>query len=90
MEFLIGALTALYACVGFISAMGYWPTIKDLYFHKRKSANTKSYALWTVSTGISFLYGLFILQDTLFRIVSGMSFIFCATILLLSIRLGRK
>ena len=80
-------LIIAYACVGIIVAIGYLPTIKDLWIHKKKSANITSYIIWTITTGIAFLYSLFILPDLLFRIVSGLNFVCCSVILLLSIRL---
>lgn len=80
-------LTIAYALVGVIATIGYFPTIKDLWIHKKKSANINSYLIWTLCSGITFLYSLFILPDLLFRIVSGLNFGSCAIVLLLSIRL---
>lgn len=88
MESIFLKLLALaYAVVGIVSTIAYWPTIKDLLAHTR-SANTSSYVLWTVTGGITFLYSIFILPDTLFRFVSGMAFLACAVILLLCLRPG--
>ncbi len=84
------ALTLLaiaYACVGVVATVGYWPTIKDLLAHK-PSANVASYVIWTACASTTFLYSLFILQDTLFRFVSGLNFLSCAAILILSLRSG--
>lgn len=72
-----------YASVGVIATIGYIPTIKDLWMHKKMSANISSYAIWTLCSGITFSYSLFILSDLLFRIVSGLNFACCAIILLL-------
>ncbi len=80
-------LTVAYASVGVISAIGYWPTIKDIHFHKKPSANIKTYAVWTLTTGISLLYGIFILNDFLFRVIAGVGFVCCFTVLALSINL---
>ncbi|GEM_PF-579450 len=88
--FALHLIVIAYAGVAVVSTLGYLPTIKDLALHKKMSANVASYAIWTTSTGISFTYSLFILQDTLFRIVSGLSFVNCALILLLSIGLMRR
>jgi len=85
-ELLLQILIIAYASVGVISLVAYWPTIKDLYHHKKPSANTISYSLWTLTTGIAFLYSMFILPDLLFRIVSGLNFGACATVLFLSVR----
>ena len=88
-ELLLQVLTIAYASVGVIGFIAYWPTIKDLYYHKKASANVTSYLLWTATTGIAFLYSLFILPDFLFRIVSGINFGACALVLLLSIKLKK-
>jgi len=86
-EILLQLLIIAYACVGVIATIGYIPTIKDLLFHKKKSANITSYIIWTLCAGITFLYALFILQDLLVKIVTGLNFVCCAIILLLSLRL---
>jgi len=86
-EILLLALIIAFGGVGIVSLIAYWPTIKDLYYHKKPSANITSYVLWTTTAGITFLYALFILPDLLFRIVSGISFGACAIVLFLSIKL---
>lgn len=86
-ELLLQALTVAYGGVGIIGIVAYWPTIKDLYYHKKASANIASYMLWTGTASISFLYSLFILQDLLLRIVVGVNFGVCLIVLLLSIHL---
>ena len=86
-EIFLKILTAAYACVGIISAIGYWPTIKDVYFHKKPSANISTYAVWTLTSGISLLYGTFILNDFFFRFVAGVGFVCCFTVLILTINL---
>ncbi len=86
-ELLLHALIISYAGTGIIATVAYWPTIKDLYYHKKLSANLTSYILWTATSGITFLYSLFILPDLLFRVISGLNFGACALILLLSINL---
>ncbi len=86
-EILLQLLIIAYGGVGIVGAIAYWPTINDLWHHKKLSANETSYLLWTATSGIAFLYSLFILQDLLFRIVSGLNFVACAVILLLSVRL---
>ena len=88
-ENLLNLLMFAYACEGIISIIAYWPTIKDLYFHKKESANVRSYTIWTFTSGIAFLYSVFILPDLLFRIVSGIGFLLCATVLFLALRLKR-
>ena len=86
-ELLLQALIIAYASVSVINFIAYWPTIKDLYYYKKPSANINSYILWTATSGIAFLYSLFILQDLLFRIVSGLGFGSCALVLILSVNL---
>ncbi len=86
-EILLQLLIFAYASVAVIATIGYIPTIKDLWFHKKMSANISSYAIWTACSGITVLYSLFILPDLLFQIVSGLSFASCALILLLSVAL---
>jgi hypothetical protein len=82
---LLKIIIVAYAAVGLIEIIGYIPTIKDLWYHKKKSANISSYAIWTSCSVVTFLYSLFILPDLLFRIVSGVTLACCAVILLLSL-----
>ena len=89
-ELLLNLLVLGYASVGIIATVGYVPTIKDLWIHKKMSANTSSFAIWTASSGVTFLYSLFILPDLLFRIISGLSFLSCAIIFSLSISLKSR
>jgi len=83
----LSLLIIAYAGVGIVATIGYLPTMKDLWIHKKKSANITSYIIWTLCSGIAFLYALFVLKDLLFRIVSGLNFTSCAVVLSLSIRL---
>lgn len=85
-EILLKILIIAYATQAIIALVAYWPTIKDL-LNGKKSANMASYLLWSACAGIGFLYSLFILPDTLFRIVSGVNFLACTTILILVLRL---
>lgn len=89
-EILLKILIFCYGGTAIVDTIGYWPTINDLYRHKKQSANIKSFAIWTATTGITFLYSLFILPDLLFRIVSGAIFLSNLMILFLSFRLKRK
>ncbi len=84
-ELVVDIIIFAYACTAVIATVGYIPTIKDLWLHKKKSANITSYVIWTVSSAISFLYAFFILPDLLFQIVSGLGFFSCAVILVLSL-----
>ena len=85
-KILLDLLIVAYGASGIIGVVAYWPTIRDL-FHGKPSANIPSYALWTASCGVGFLYSLIILPDLLFQIVSGLGFGSCALVLILSIRL---
>ena len=87
MEILTKILKIAYACVGVVGLIAYLPTIKDLYWHEKPSANTTSYIIWTVTSGITFLYSLFVLPDLLFRVVSGTNF--GAIVLILILRVTR-
>jgi hypothetical protein len=87
MNLLFNILVLAYASVGLVQTVGYWPTLRDLYYKKKKSANISSYAIWASCTGITFLYAMFILPDLLFQVVSGLEFASCAAILIFSIRL---
>lgn len=86
-ELLLQILIVCYASVGIIATIGYWPTIKDLYLHKKQSVNITSYVIWALASGITFLYALFILSDLLLRIITGLNFASCALILILSVNL---
>lgn len=87
---LLQILMISYGAVGIVSVLAYWPTIKDLYHHQKPSANVTSYVLWSITTGISFLYSIFIVPDTLFIVVSGCYFVGCFAILLLILHLKYK
>ena len=89
-ELLLQIIIIAYGGVGVIGLIAYWPTIKDLYHHKRASANATTFMIWTATASITFLYSLFILPDLLFRVVSGLNFIACLIVLSLCIRLKIK
>ena len=54
-ELFLKLLSIAYAGVGAATLVAYLPTIKDLYVHKKPSANIMSYAIWTITSGISFI-----------------------------------
>ncbi len=89
-ELLFDSISMAYAATGFVSLIGYWPTIKDLYHHKKPSANISSYILWSATAGIGFLYAIFVLPDMPLRFVYGVNFFACLTVLILSLRLLKK
>jgi hypothetical protein len=89
-EIMLQVLVAAYGLVGLIGLSAYWPTIKDLYRHKKPSANITSFVLWTVTSIISFLYATFVLKDVLVQSITGLNFVACATVVVLSIGLKKR
>jgi len=89
-DILIKILVICYGATAIVDLMAYLPTINDLWFHKKPSANVKSYILWTTTAGIAFSYSLFVLNDWPFRFVSGTMFTSNLLILILRIRLNKK
>jgi hypothetical protein len=89
-EILINSIIIAYGLVGIVNIVAYWPTIKDLYHHKKASANTTSFYIWTVAAVITLLYSIFILPDPLFIIVSAINLAADLTVLILSIILKRS
>lgn len=86
-EAFLYALSYCYAFAGAIGITAYLVTIRDLHFYKKMSANLTSYVIWSFTTGVTFLYGLFLMDDFLFQFVAGASFGFCFLVLLLALRL---
>lgn len=84
---LLELLAISYSISGVVCVIAYWPTIKDLMHHKKKSANVHSYILWTATMGVAFLYSIFVLPDLPFIIVSFLNFAACGAVLFLSVRL---
>ena len=89
MQTLLIIIAFLYAGTGIVATIGYLPTIIDLIKNKR-SANRNSYIIWTLCSGITFLYALLVISDLLLEIVTGLNFASCAIILLLTLRLELK
>lgn len=88
-ELLLQIIIIAYAFDGLIGIIAYWPTIKDVY-HNKASANKTSYLIWTITSGTALLYSIFILPDFLLRMVTGLNFLACAAIYILSLRLKSK
>lgn len=86
-EIWVTLLKLSYAVVGIVGLVAFLPTIKDLHVHKKPSANITSYFLWTLTSTISFLYSLFILNDVLVRVISAVNLLACVIVLVLSINL---
>lgn len=68
--------------------IAYLPTIKDL-LNGIPSANFTTYFLWFVYYFISVLYGIFVLYDWLFIVVSGLDALIILVIVLLIVRIQR-
>jgi len=73
-------LALAYAFTGLIAAIGYIPTIKDL-FRKKMSANISSYVIWSLCAGTTLLYSIVNVHDLLLGIVTGLNFACCTLIL---------
>lgn len=86
MKLITTIITFLYAGTGVIAIIGYIPTIKDL-LRGKESANIHSYTVWTFASSISFLYALLVISDLLLEIIVGLNLVFCAIILILSLRI---
>lgn len=89
-QIFIKILIIFYGATAIVNIIAYWPTIKDLSLDKQDTANLMSYILWTFSSGISLLYGIFILQDNLFVFISGIIFFANLIVCLLKIRYLKK
>jgi hypothetical protein len=89
MTVFITILSILYAGVGIASLIAYIPTIKDLWHHEKPSANTSSYAIWTATSLVAFLYSIFVVPDFLFQAVSTVNLVCCGLIFVLMLKLDR-
>lgn len=85
----INILTIAYSIAGIVTFAGFIPTIKDLYY-KKPSANISTYAIWTITTSITSLYGFFVLKDIVFNIVYSLTLASFVTILIMRLRLKVK
>ena len=77
-----------YAFTGVVGLFGYVPTMIDLW-HGKKSANAPSYLLWTLCGLIGLLYGIFILHDALYNVITFLHLFACAAILIMRVRLPK-
>ena len=89
-QIFIKTLIICYGATAVINIIAYWPTIKDLSLDKEDTANLVSYTLWTLSSGASLLYGIFILKDSLFIFISSIIFIANLLVWVLKFRYLRK
>ncbi len=81
-------ITFLYVCAGVVGTAGYLPTIKDL-MQKKKTANIKSYLIWTICAAITLIYAILVISDTLFTIAAAATLALCAIILMIALRLDK-
>lgn len=81
-------ISLLYLCAGIVSTAGYFPTIKDL-MKKKKTANIRSYLIWTICTGITLAYAILVISDLFFTIMAAATFSLCAIILTIALKLEK-
>ena len=84
---MITLITILYGMSGVIMISGYYPTLKDLFFHKKNSANVQAYSIWAVACLIGVLYGITVLHDWLYTVIMVVHVICCSTIAFMSWRM---
>ena len=82
-------LTFLYGLGGIITFVGYFPTIRDLW-HEKESANMNTYLIWTSTMIVASIYGVLILKDIPFIIVTNLNLAACSVILILEIRFKKS
>ena len=86
-DILLYLLTLAYGGVSVLTLVAYYPTVRDLAHHKKPSANTSTYVLWSVTSAIGLLYAIFILYDKLFLVVALTNFLANMFVLVLRLRL---
>ena len=86
-EVLLKLLVMAYIVAEIFVVLNYISSIKELWLRKKMKTSFKSSLIWTFFWGITFLYSLIIFPNLLFIIISGLNFISCALILVLSISL---
>ncbi len=82
----IDLLKLAYLSTGVATVYGYWPTIKELSKNK-PSASATSYKVWTIESGVGFLYVMLLTKDIILQLSMGITFICCAIILILRLRI---
>lgn len=75
-------ITFLYSAVGVATLIGYIPQIIQLVRvkTKRHMVSIPSWSLWTITSLISLLYAIVVIQDLIFSAVSLVNFAGCFTI----------
>ena len=85
-QYFIPIITFLYSIGGIITFLGFVPTMKDLW-QEKPSANISTYVIWTTTTIVTSLYGLFVLKNMVFNVVINLQVAACLIVLILSVRL---
>ena len=82
----ITILTTIYWVSGILSMIAYFPTIRDL--RKRiPSANIYTYILWFCYYIIALVYGIFVLKDKVFLMITSLDLTIILFIIFLICRL---
>jgi hypothetical protein len=89
-ELIIQTLSFCYSIGGVICLIAYWPTIKDLYIHKKPSANNATYAMFIFYAASAFLYSIFVLPNLLFSVMSAINLLCCTVVLVLNLKLTKE
>jgi hypothetical protein len=81
-------ITILYGACGLIALLAYLPQIKTLMESEehRKSLVLSTWAMWTITSGVTFLYAYFVVSDIFFSLVSLVGCICCLIIFLYGIQ----
>jgi uncharacterized protein with PQ loop repeat len=79
-------VSVAYASTGLISAIGYMPTLIDLY-NKKSSANLRTYSIWLVGSFITMMYSFCVMDDNLFRIMSMGNFTMVTLVFFMLLRI---
>ena len=79
-------VAALYSVGGIVTFLGFYPTVRDLYYGK-PSANVSTYIIWTGTALIAVLYAATVLRDLTFSLVISLQLFAQIVILFLRIRL---
>lgn len=82
----LSVLKMAYGAGGVVTFVGFFPTIRDLWKGK-PSANVSTYVVWSITTFLTLLYAMLIVQDLLFSFVIGLQLAACGGVLVLRVRL---
>ena len=88
-NYFIEILTFFYGVGGIITFFSFVPTMIDLW-NKKPSANISTYVVWTMTTFLTSLYGIFVLHNLVFNIVINLQLLACTIVLILRIRMRKE